>query len=115
MTPVDCRACYSHTYAPLTAEDSMDFELSSKQREIKDRAAEFADRELAPYAADLDGEDKVPFEALGKMADAGFMGLCVPEEYGGGGVDFASFCLLIEGISPTGAGGGGTLAGHTRA
>ena len=93
----------------------MDFELSSKQREIKDRAAEFADRELAPYAADLDGEDKVPFEALGKMADAGFMGLCVPEEYGGAGMDFASYCLLIEEFSRADAGVGATLAVHTSA
>jgi alkylation response protein AidB-like acyl-CoA dehydrogenase len=93
----------------------MDFELSSKQREIKDRAAEFADRELAPYAADLDAEDRVPFEALGKMGDAGFMGLCVPEEYGGAGMDFISYCLLVEEFSRADAGVGATLAVHTSA
>lgn len=93
----------------------MNFELSSEQREIKDRAAEFADREVAPHAADLDGEDRVPFETLDKMADAGFMGLCVPEEYGGAGMDFLSYCLLIEEISRADAGVGATLAVHTSA
>src|SRR5918994_1309456 len=86
-----------------------------EQREIKERAAEFADDEVAPHAADLDREDRVPFETLEKMADAGLMGLCVPEEYGGAGVDFLSYCLLIEEISRADAGVGVTLAVHTSA
>ncbi len=93
----------------------MNFELSSEQWEIKDRAAEFADREVAPHAADLDGEDRVPFETLQKMAGADFMGLCVPEEYGGAGKNFLSYCLLIEEISRADAGVGATLAVHTSA
>ena len=93
----------------------MNFELSTEQRELKDHAAEFADREVAPHAADLDREDRVPFETLEKMADAGFMGLCVPEEYGGAGMDFLSYCLLIEELSRADAGVGVTLAVHTSA
>ena len=58
----------------------MNFELSKEQREIKARAAEFADREVAPHAAELDREDRVPFETLEKLAEMGLMGLCVPEE-----------------------------------
>jgi alkylation response protein AidB-like acyl-CoA dehydrogenase len=93
----------------------MNFGLSQEQREIKDRAARFADREVAPHAADLDGEDRVPFEALAKMSGEGFMGLCVPEEYGGGGADFFSYCLLLEEVSRADAGLGATLAVHTSA
>jgi alkylation response protein AidB-like acyl-CoA dehydrogenase len=93
----------------------MNFELTGEQREIKDRAARFADEEVAPHAADLDSEDRVPFETLEKMAEAGFMGLCVPEEYGGAGADFLSYCLLIEEISRADAGVGVTLAVHTSA
>jgi len=93
----------------------LNFELSSKQQEIKGRAAEFAAREVAPDAADLDREDRVPFETLEKLADAGFMGLCVPVEYGGAGADFLSYCLLIEEISRADAGVGVTLAVHTSA
>jgi alkylation response protein AidB-like acyl-CoA dehydrogenase len=91
----------------------MNFELSKVQREIKERAAEFADREVAPHAAELDRDDRVPFETLEKLSDMGFMGLCVPEEYGGAVSGFLSYCLLIEEISRADAGVGVTLAVHT--
>lgn len=91
----------------------MDFGLSEEQREIKERAAEFADREVAPLAAELDREDRFPAELFEKMA--GFMGLCVPERYGGAGSDFLSYVMLIEEISRADAGVGATLAVHTSA
>jgi alkylation response protein AidB-like acyl-CoA dehydrogenase len=93
----------------------LNFELSNEQRETKRRAAQFADREVAPHAADLDSEDRVPFETLQRLADAGLMGLCVPGGYGGAGTDFLSYCLLIEEISRADAGVGVTLAVHTSA
>ncbi len=93
----------------------MNFEFTGHQRGIKDRASKFADREVAPNAAVLDREDRVPFETLEKLAEAGFTGLCVPEEYGGAGADFLSYCLLVEEISRADAGVGVTLAVHTSA
>jgi alkylation response protein AidB-like acyl-CoA dehydrogenase len=93
----------------------MNFGLTKEQREIKDRAAEFADREVAPHAAELDLEDRVPFETLNTLSEMGLMGLCVPEEYGGAGSDFVSYCLLIEELSRADAGVGVTLAVHTSA
>jgi alkylation response protein AidB-like acyl-CoA dehydrogenase len=93
----------------------MNFELGTEQQEVKARAAEFADLEVAPYAAELDRDDRVPFETLEKLSEMGFMGLCVPEEYGGAGSDFLSYCLLIEEISRADAGIGVTLAVHTSA
>ncbi len=93
----------------------MRFEFSDEQREIKDRAREFADGEVAPHAAELDLEDRVPFDTLEKLSEMGFMGLCVPEEYGGAGSDFLSYCLLIEELSRADAGVGVTLAVHTSA
>src|SRR5215210_5914343 len=93
----------------------MNFELSGEQREIKERAEVFADEEVAPHAADLDREDRVPFETLEKMAEEGFMGLCAPGEYGGAGADFLSYCLLLEELSRAEAGLGATLAVHTSA
>ena len=93
----------------------MNFELTAEQQEIQTQAAEFADREVAPYAAELDREDRVPFETLQKLAGIGFMGLCVPEEYGGAGSDFLSYCLMLEEISRADAGVGVTLAVHTSA
>src|SRR5215204_1631712 len=100
---------------PQIPEDPMNFALSPQQQDIKERAKEFADRELAPRAAELDREDRVPFGTLQKMAGAVFMGLCVPGEYGGAGADFLSYCLLIEELSRADAGIGVTLAVHTSA
>jgi alkylation response protein AidB-like acyl-CoA dehydrogenase len=93
----------------------MDFGLGEEQREVKERAAEFADREVAPHAAELDREDRVPNETLRKLSEMGFMGLCVPEGYGGAGLDFVSYCLLIEELSRADSGVGVTLAVHTSA
>jgi alkylation response protein AidB-like acyl-CoA dehydrogenase len=93
----------------------MNFELGKEQQEIKERAAEFADREVAPHAAELDREDRFPAETFEKLAGMGFMGLCVPEEYGGAGADFLSYVLLLEEISRADAGVGVTLAVHTSA
>jgi alkylation response protein AidB-like acyl-CoA dehydrogenase len=95
--------------------DLVNFELGSDQRELKSRAARFADEEVAPRAAELDRDDVVPLETLDRLAGAGFMGLCVPEEYGGAGMDFLSYCLLIEEISRADAGVGVTIAVHTSA
>ena len=93
----------------------MNFQVSHEQREIKDRAAEFADREVAPYAAELDRADRFSAETFEKLADEGFTGLCVPEEYGGAGMDFLSYVLLLEEISRADAGIGVALAVHTSA
>jgi alkylation response protein AidB-like acyl-CoA dehydrogenase len=93
----------------------MDFGLKKEQQEIRETAAAFADREVAPYAAELDREDRFPAETFEKLADMGFMGLCVPEEHGGAGADFLSYVLLLEEISRADAGVGVTLAVHTSA
>ena len=93
----------------------MNFDLSAAQQDIRERAAEFADREVAPHAARWDREDRFPAGVFEKLAEAGYMGLCVPEEYGGGGTDFLSYVLLIEEISRADAGVGVTLAVHTSA
>lgn len=61
----------------------MNFELNKEQQEIKERAAEFADRQIAPYAAEWDREARGSAEVFEKLAEAGFMGLCVSEEYDG--------------------------------
>ena len=93
----------------------MDFGLNREQRKVRERAAAFAIREVAPYAAELDREDRFPAETFEKLAEAGFAGLCVPEEYGGAGTDFLSYVLLLEEISRADAGVGVTLAVHTSA
>lgn len=93
----------------------MDFRLTNEQREMKERAASFADERLAPEAAELDLEDRFPAHTFEELARMGLMGLCVPEEYGGAGADFVSYVLMLEEFSRADAGVGATLAVHTSA
>jgi alkylation response protein AidB-like acyl-CoA dehydrogenase len=93
----------------------MDFELTAEQREIQAVAREFADAEIAPHAAEWDREHRFPQELVPKLAELGFMGVCVPEELGGAGTDFLAYMLVLEEISRADAGIGVTVAVHTSA
>jgi alkylation response protein AidB-like acyl-CoA dehydrogenase len=73
--------------------------LSDEQRQLRDTARDFAQRELEPHAGRWDREREVPAEALRALAELGFLGLLVPEEQGGSGFDALGFCLAIEEIS----------------
>jgi butyryl-CoA dehydrogenase len=77
----------------------MDFDLSDEQKMIRDTAREFAAREVAPKAAELDKTSRWPEEIVKRMAELGFLGMMVPEEYGGGGMDAVSYALAMEEIS----------------
>ena len=90
-------------------------ELSDDQREIRALARRFADEEVAPHAAEWDREHRFPREVLGHLGELGLMGVCVPEEHGGAGADFLSYCLVLEELSRADAGLGVTVAVHTSA
>jgi len=77
----------------------MDFDLSDEQKLIRDTARDFAAREVAPKAAELDKSGRWPEEIVKKMAELGFLGMAIPEEYGGGGLDALSYALAMEEIS----------------
>ncbi len=79
------------------------------QRVVRD----FARKELAPRAAELDATGRFPTENLRRMAELGLMGIPVPEEYGGAGADFISYIIAIEEISYACASTGVILAVHT--
>jgi alkylation response protein AidB-like acyl-CoA dehydrogenase len=93
----------------------MDFELSDDQREIQALARDFAQAEIDPHAADWDRAHGFPRELIPKLAEVGFMGVCVPDEYGGAGADFLSYILVLEELSRADAGVGVTVAVHTSA
>ena len=65
----------------------MDFSLSEEQKLVKDTAAKFADEELKPKAAHFDETHEHPAEACQALGELGFMGIAVPDEYGGAGMD----------------------------
>jgi butyryl-CoA dehydrogenase len=77
----------------------MDFELTDEQRMIRDTAREFAAREVAPKAAELDKTARWPAEILEKMAELGLLGVAIPQEHGGAGMDTLSYALAMEEIS----------------
>ncbi|MBC7259808.1 MAG: acyl-CoA dehydrogenase [Chloroflexi bacterium] len=77
----------------------MDLKLTEEQEMIRKMAREFAEKEVAPIAAELDEKGEVPYANIRKMAELGFLGLTAPEEYGGAGMDTVSYCIAIEEIS----------------
>src|ERR1700750_1852659 len=93
----------------------MGFELSADQPEIPGPAREAAQAGERPNASDGDRAHGFPRELFGKLAELGFMGACIPEEYGGAGADFASYVLVLEELSRADAGVGVTVAVHTSA
>jgi alkylation response protein AidB-like acyl-CoA dehydrogenase len=90
----------------------MDLELNEEQEMIRKMARDFAQNELAPVAAELDEKDEPPLDNLKKMAELGFMGLAIPEEYGGIGADSVSYVMTIEQVSKACAATGVILAVH---
>jgi alkylation response protein AidB-like acyl-CoA dehydrogenase len=77
----------------------MDLQLSDEHRMIRDMARDFAQNEIAPIAAHHDETGEFPRETIGKMGAQGFMGIEVPEEYGGVGMDTLAYVLALEEIS----------------
>jgi alkylation response protein AidB-like acyl-CoA dehydrogenase len=77
----------------------MDLKLSEEHRMIRDMARDFAQSEIAPIAAEHDETGEFPYETIAKMGAQGFMGIEVPEEYGGVGMDTLAYVLALEEIS----------------
>src|SRR5437879_1840278 len=77
----------------------MDFQLTEEQRLVQETARDFVDRELIPHVREWEAKGEVPKAFYHKMADLGFLGAPVPEKYGGAGMDYVSFMLLVEELS----------------
>ncbi len=77
----------------------MDFALTEEQQLIQDAAREFAQNEIAPVAAKFDDSGEFPTESIRKAGELGFMGVEVPEEYGGSGLDAICYALVMTEIS----------------
>ncbi len=76
----------------------IDFELTDEQRLIRDTAREFADKEIVPRARDNDRSGRFDTELVEKMAAIGFIGAILPEQYGGRGIDYRTYGLIVEEI-----------------
>ncbi|WP_280478013.1 acyl-CoA dehydrogenase family protein [Nocardia asiatica] len=74
----------------------MDLELSDEQTAARQLAADFVDREIAPHAARWDREESVDRAIVGRLGALGFLGLTIPEQYGGSSGDHLTYCLVLE-------------------
>lgn len=85
----------------------MDFQLTEEQQMVRDMARKFAEAEIRPKAAELDEKHEHPAEIVRQLGELKMLGIAVPEEYGGGGMDNVCYALaLIEvskGCASTGA------------
>ena len=76
----------------------IDFELTDEQRLIQETARDFADNEIAPRARENDRSSRFDTEIVAKMAEMSFIGPILPEEYGGRGIDYRTYGLIVEEI-----------------
>jgi short-chain 2-methylacyl-CoA dehydrogenase len=91
----------------------VDFDLSPEQKLIQSTVRDFARREVAPVAEELDREKRFPYEIVAQLGKLGLMGIPFPEEYGGGGGDTLSYALAIEELARVDASVCITVAAHT--
>ncbi|NOX16877.1 MAG: acyl-CoA dehydrogenase [Chlorobi bacterium] len=77
----------------------MNFDLSEEQKMIRQTAREFAENEIAPTVIERDKEEKFPTEIIKQLGELGFMGMMVPEEYDGAGMDTVAYALAMMEIS----------------
>src|SRR2546421_2927869 len=76
----------------------MDFELTDEQRLLQDTVRRFVDERILPSAVENDVEHHLDLGAIEGMAELGILGITIPEEYGGAGLDFVSEALACEEI-----------------
>lgn len=82
-------------------------------KELRELVAKFSDAEVAPLAAEIDEKEKIPAELIAKVAENGFLGSYIPEEYGGAGMDYMSYSIIVEELSRGCASTGVLVSAHT--
>ncbi len=74
----------------------MDFTFSREAKALRRMARAFVEREVAPIAAEIDREHRVPLGVMRKLGETGLLGVCFPQEYGGMGAGEVGYCILME-------------------
>ncbi len=88
----------------------MDFDLTKEQEMIRKEIRQFAEKEIAPVAQDLDEKEEFSAELVKKMGDIGLFGTFVSEEYDGQGMDYLSYIIAVEEIARVDGSQAGTIA-----
>ena len=82
-------------------------------KEIRDLVSKFSGSEVAPLAAKIDHDGEIPKDLINKLYENGFMGSYIPEEYGGAGMDYTSYAIIVEEISRGCASTGLLMSAHS--
>ncbi len=77
----------------------MNFELTEDQLAVRDVARGFAEKKLKPRAEEFDAESKMDTGLIKEMGELGLLGIALPEEHGGGGMDTVSYMITVEELS----------------
>jgi len=91
----------------------MDFKLTEDQLDMQQMFHDFAQKEVKPIAEEIDANERFPEENIKKLADAGMLGIPVPEEYEGQGSDILTYILCVEELSKVCGSHGVIVSGHT--
>lgn len=91
----------------------MDFGLTDEQKQLQRTVREFAEQEIRPHVMEWDEAAQFPQEIVPKLADLGFLGSIFPEEYGGAGLGYIEYCILVEELSRVDGSVGIMVAAHT--
>src|SRR5918992_3949717 len=75
------------------------YQLSDEHEALREAVRALAEKEIAPYAAEVDEQGRYPIEAQNALVKAGFQAVTIPEEYGGQGADELAGCIVIEEVA----------------
>ena len=91
----------------------MDFEYTEEQVQLRRAVREFAEAEIKPHVMEWDEAQTFPMEVIRKLGKLGYMGAIFPEEYGGAGLGYVEYSIIIEELSRVDGSVGIILAAHT--
>jgi alkylation response protein AidB-like acyl-CoA dehydrogenase len=90
----------------------MEFSLTDEQQQLRRTVREFAEGEIAPHVMEWDEVSKFPSEIIPKLAEMGFLGVIFPEKYGGAGMGYLEYAIIIEELSRVDGSIGIIVAAH---
>lgn len=91
----------------------MEFELNPDQKMLQDSVRAFVESEVKPLAIQIDETHSIPPGLVKQIGDLGMLGVCIPEEYGGAGMDMLSYVLVVEEVSKACGSTGVMISAHT--
>ncbi|MGC9061305.1 acyl-CoA dehydrogenase family protein [Calditerrivibrio sp.] len=91
----------------------MNFDFEEEHKLLQDMLVNFVNKEVKPFAQQIDRDHKIPDSLIKKMAELGLLGTYIPEEYGGAGMDYFSYIMTVEEVSKAYGSTGVMISAHT--